>query len=1093
MFFLFSHLNNSIVKKLFLFSVLLTLFSAVQSQFLRQPISNFTPTEYGQTYSTYTLAVAEDENGMIYLGTAYGVLQYDGTSWRFIPVKSGVYITSLAVHNNTVYVGSQGEFGYLKPNEQGKLQYQSLSEGLPPEEASFTRVWNTLVWNQSVVFQAEEKLFVYRNDSITIVKPVNTFHRAFVEGNDLFIRERNTGLLQFDGKKFSLVPDGNIFWEIGIFAILPFEDNTRLVVTMEKGLWKWDSKKFTRVSKGKEFDTRLANAEVVGGIALTDGNYAIKTLKNGILILDKSFNIIAEYSDNNGMISSEVIDLLQDKYGNLWSATRRGASRLLYPCPYSFYNQSSGLYGIVQAIGKRGHNLLIGTSVGLFINHPVGMKAFEEVSAMKGSGSIWSIEESPKGQWIGAEYGLWFFDGNNYELISNRHTSNIIHVPNQGWIVAAGSKGIQIFDSNTKELLQSINDISGDLYGLAYNYADNNRVIEFWIGTKTSKVWQLQIKPDLSFTYDLFIGSDDGLPSDWICPHRVGEKVVFATSGGMLRFIHPEEIYALLNDKTIAISDLRGYFDWVYFPKNSSGKSITALYIDKTESYAAMDYNVFSVSMSDSISNGYNYKTLKLGRFNTIKKWNNQLYVGGDGGLAIVEQKKFADSCYAIPNLLLRSIAMGYDSIIWHGDIPLEGKSFVIPYSMNTLNIDVSSNYIDNEQGAQYSWILNGSDKGYTRWSPQGKILLSNLMEGDYVLSIVAKNIHDELGNEIKLSFKVLPPWYRTWLAYTLYIVAAIGLVYFIIQLNIRRLKAQNRRLEEIVKLRTKEVVEQKEHIEHILEDIRSSINYAQRIQQALLPSQELIKEYLPKHFIIFKPRDVVSGDFYWAAKINQWVIITVVDCTGHGVPGAFMSMLGISFLHEIVRKHEVVNAAMVLNELRKAVIDALKQTGKQNEQKDGMDMSLAAINLETRKCLWAGANNSVYIVRKNGNAFADQPHDERKHKFFTYDKCSLYEIKADKMPVAIHTVMDEYTNHEIELLEGDRLFLFTDGFADQFGGPEYRKFMAKSFKELIATTSLLPIEKQGKAMEKAFKAWIDESEDDVEQIDDVTVMGIEV
>jgi len=437
---------------------------------------------------------------------------------------------------------------------------------------------------------------------------------------------------------------------------------------------------------------------------------------------------------------------------------------------------------------------------------------------------------------------------------------------------------------------------------------------------------------------------------------------------------------------------------------------------------------------------------------------------------------------------------MGYDSVIWFGDVPLEEKSFIIPYSSNSLSIDVSSSYHDNGLGAQYSWMLKDVDQGFTRWSPQGKIQLSNLREGDYELIIVAKNIHDELGNEIKLSFRVLPPFYRTLWAFTLYVIIAIILVIFIIQLNIRRLKAQNRRLEEIVKQRTREVVEQKEHIENILEDIRSSINYAQRIQQALLPSREVINDYLPKHFIIFRPRDVVSGDFYWATKVGQWIIVTVVDCTGHGVPGAFMSMLGISFLHEIVRKEEVVNAAMVLNELRKAVIEALKQTGKQNEQKDGMDMSLVAINLEKRKCMWAGANNPLYIIRRNGSAFEnEQSLDERKHRFFNYDSCKLYEIKADKMPVAIHTIMDNYTNHEIDLMEGDRLYLFTDGYADQFGGTEYRKFMAKSFKELIAKTSSMPILQQGKQMEKAFNEWITIGGEVVDQIDDVTVMGIEV
>ena len=562
----------------------------------------------------------------------------------------------------------------------------------------------------------------------------------------------------------------------------------------------------------------------------------------------------------------------------------------------------------------------------------------------------------------------------------------------------------------------------------------------------------------------------------------------------MLKFIYPEQIYSLLNDSTIDVANLRGYFDIVDFPKNSSSKSVTAFYFDEKESYLGLDYHIYSVSMSDSIPSSYNYKTLQLGRFNSIKKWGNELYVGADGGLAIVNQKKFEDAVSTVPDLLLRSITMGYDSIIWYGDVPLGDKLFVIPSSMNTLSIDISSNYHDNGFGAQFSWMLKGVDEEYTRWTPQGNILLSNLREGDYELNIVAKNIHDELGNEVKLNFRVLPPWYRTWWAITFYVIVLLLIVYALIQLYIRRLKTQNRRLEEIVRLRTKEVVEKKEQIEHILEDIQSSISYAQRIQQALLPSQEFLKENLPNHFILFFPRDVVSGDFYWAGRVKNWLVVTVVDCTGHGVPGAFMSMLGISFLHEIVRKHEETNAANILNELRKAVIEALKQTGKQNEQKDGMDMSLIAIDLDSMKCQWAGANNSLYLVRKNGVANNSFMHfEEKRYKVFNYDNCDLHEIKADKMPVAIHAVMNSYTNHEIDLVEGDRLYMFTDGFADQFGGNDCRKFMAKSFKELIAQTSSLTIKQQADEMKKAFDNWKCQDDIEYEQIDDVTVMGIEV
>lgn len=1085
--------KSEAVKKLTLAFVFIVSFTAVHAQFLRQPVVNFTPSEYGQEYSSYTLAVVEDDDGIIYIGTAFGVLQYDGSSWRYILVKPSAYVTSLAVHQNTVYVGSQGEFGYLKANNLGKLEYQSLTEKLHEQDKDFSRVWKTLVWNQSVVFQASEKIFLYENDSLTVIDPIYSFHYAFVEGNNLYVRERDSGLMLFNGKEFELVKKGELFADLGIFAILPFNDQ-RLIVTLEKGLWLWRGNEFVRINKGKDFEKRLADAGVVGAVHLSDGNYALQTLKKGILILDKNLDIVTEYSENSGMLSSEIVDLIQDRHGNLWSATQRGATRLLYPSAFSYHNQSSGLFGIVQAVGKLNESLLVGTSVGLFTNHSVGMKAFDEVSATKGSGSVWSIEQTSQGLWIGAEFGVWFFDGKNYYPVSQQQASSLRYIPEFGWMVSSGVNGLQIFDTAERKLILKLNEIKGDVYGLAYELDKKKQKCEIWLGTKSNGVWQLIVSKDLTYTFDYYFGSDDGLSVEWVSPYQAGDKVVFASSEGMYKFVSPETIYQLLNDNSVDINDLRGYFDYGHFPKDTYQKSVTAFSYDPKETYAAIDYYVYAVSMSDSIPSNRNFKTLQLGRFNTIKKYGDLLFVGGDGGLAIVDQTKFEKWRSTAPNLLLRKVVMGIDSTIWFGDMPVGDRFIQIPYSQNSLSIDISSDYYENGFGAQYSWMLNGIDKGFTRWSPQGKIQLTNLREGNYELQIVARNIHDELGNVITLNFSVLPPWYRTFWAYAIYAILGAMAVFVIIQLNIRRLKAQNRKLEEIVKLRTKEVVEQKERIEHILEDIRSSISYAQRIQQALLPSREFLNEHLPNHFILFLPRDVVSGDFYWAGRVNNWLVVTVVDCTGHGVPGAFMSMLGISFLHEIVRKHEETNAANILNELRKAVIEALKQTGKQNEQKDGMDMSLIAIDLNTMKCQWAGANNSLYLVRKNGSGEGVKISlDEKRYKEFTYENCVLHEVKADKMPVAIHAVMDSYTNHEIDLLPGDRLYMFTDGFADQFGGNDCRKFMAKHFKELIAKTSFFPIKQQAQEMEKAFNAWKCSGDSVYEQIDDVTVMGIEV
>jgi len=251
-------------------------------------------------------------------------------------------------------------------------------------------------------------------------------------------------------------------------------------------------------------------------------------------------------------------------------------------------------------------------------------------------------------------------------------------------------------------------------------------------------------------------------------------------------------------------------------------------------------------------------------------------------------------------------------------------------------------------------------------------------------------------------------------------------------------------------------------------QEITDSIKYASRIQNAVLPSSTLINDVLPEHFVLFMPRDIVSGDFYWMTRKNNRIVLVAADCTGHGVPGAFMSMLGVSFLYEIVNKENVLQPAEILNHLRNHIKTTLSQTGKFDEQKDGMDISLCVIDKEGMKLEWAGAYNPLYQIR-NGE---------------------LIEYKADKMPVAVH-LNDHmsFTNHEVEMKSGDSFYMFSDGYSDQFGGADGRKFMSKKFKELLSTIQDKSMEDQKSILQSAHFDWKGEHE----QVDDILVVGFKI
>jgi len=289
-----------------------------------------------------------------------------------------------------------------------------------------------------------------------------------------------------------------------------------------------------------------------------------------------------------------------------------------------------------------------------------------------------------------------------------------------------------------------------------------------------------------------------------------------------------------------------------------------------------------------------------------------------------------------------------------------------------------------------------------------------------------------------------------------------------------------NRELEQKVQERTieisaknQELGHQKKHIEEIHKNVSDSITYAKRIQEALLLKDNRANAILGNHFILFKPKDVVSGDFYWATRINNLLFFTVADCTGHGVPGALMSILGISFLNEIVRKKEVIIASEVLAQLRIAVIEALQETTEVGTPKDGMDLALCILNLDTLEMQYAGANNPIYFLSKNSK--------------------ELNEIKANKMSVAISENMQPFTNHIIQTKKGDIVYLATDGYQDQFGGQEDWKFLSKKFKELLCDISHKPMAEQKEILTKTIEDWIYGNGKKYDQTDDITIMGIQI
>jgi serine phosphatase RsbU (regulator of sigma subunit) len=276
---------------------------------------------------------------------------------------------------------------------------------------------------------------------------------------------------------------------------------------------------------------------------------------------------------------------------------------------------------------------------------------------------------------------------------------------------------------------------------------------------------------------------------------------------------------------------------------------------------------------------------------------------------------------------------------------------------------------------------------------------------------------------------------------------------------------------EEITSQRN-EIQKQKDMLAQQQKEITDSIMYAKRIQQAILPTLEQVGDCFNEFFIFYRPKSIVSGDFYWTSRIGKYRVIAVVDCTGHGVPGGFMSMLGLMMLNEVISQRQILDPAQALNYLRQNIISVLHQKGEITDAGDGMDLSLCIIDDEDMNLYYSGANSSIILM---------QPDDSGNY--------IINDIISDRMPISYHLVMRSFSTQKIKLKKGTLIYLYSDGISDQFSGENGKKFQILRLRDFILDNYLLPLKTQGMALEQLFDAW----KGDMFQVDDVLVMGVKV
>ncbi|MBI3501055.1 MAG: SpoIIE family protein phosphatase [Bacteroidetes bacterium] len=399
----------------------------------------------------------------------------------------------------------------------------------------------------------------------------------------------------------------------------------------------------------------------------------------------------------------------------------------------------------------------------------------------------------------------------------------------------------------------------------------------------------------------------------------------------------------------------------------------------------------------------------------------------------------------------------------------------VFPYNKNHLTFDFAGLSFSIPKKVQYKYKLEGFDKDWTEPMKENFATYSNLPPGKFTFNVMSCNNDGIWSAPATFSFQITPPFWATWW-FRISVLCTILLgIYAVFKWRLSRLRAMKKYLEEQVDLKTKELRAEKELVEvqnKVIEkknqNITASIRYAKRIQESILPLKEKIQEVIPESFILFKPKDIVSGDFYWFARMNGTSLVAAVDCTGHGVPGAFMSLIGNNLLNDIVNNKKITDPEIILHQLHEGVVSALKKQEHETGTVDGMDIALCAIDHKNQKLEFASSGRPLLLAGETG----------------------IKNVKKGNHPVGLVTKKEaSFRKETIQLSKGDAVYIFTDGYCDQFGGPQDEKFMQTQLEELLLSIRHKPMREQEKILDEKLAAWKGSNS----QLDDVLVIGMRI
>lgn len=1034
--------------------------------------------------------ISQDKNAVLWLGTGAGLSSFDGKEFVNFSVDEGLAEGSVKATISdslgNIWAGHAGGGVSLIQNKKAKILFNFKAD-----ITSFAFAKDGSLWLGTYKEGAIQILnpYDYHSDSLQIrqykgqdgLSDIVFQVVALKNGTICFVTD--VGVKQYipSKKEFSnlVIKDMPAYFQIT--CMLEQRNGDLWLGTYNGGLYHQSAS-----GEFKIYDFMRDGIASNWISALTEdnkGNVWIGTWGGGISLIDTYKKVITINSDN-GLPDAYIRCFTTDREGNLLIGTKEAGLLVFKGFMFSSYGISQGLPNMqTKAITQdKDNHFWVGTGNGIAVfkkenNQLELIQQYGEQNGLFFPDIRFIKKDKQQNIWLGTWGGgvMQFNPYNkrfesNYRINSYMSQLNItaleVDKTNNLWV--GTSDGLVYYEIN-KGLVDRLTQVNG-LAGneISCLFVDNNNVV--WVGSREkglSKIIGNQISIVELEKQHLTINS--------MAQDKEGNLWIGTEGKGVVVFDGKKII------KEITTSDhlLSNYISYIIVDDENN------LWIGSNKGLNKIDQTTHAIySYNDKM--GYKGNESKSNA--CYKDKAGDLWLGTIEGL-IHLNKKFDAHNDLEPKVFINDLMINFENRKLEDNLTLNYKEKAIAFYYKGI-------CLTHPEAVNYKYMLEGLDEDWRPVTKQTFVTYSPLPPGNYTFKVIASNNNGVWSTvPATFSFVITPPFWQQWWFYLIAGLLTFYLVYQFASIRERRQRAINKALEIKVKERTEEVVQKSKEIELKNRDIIDSINYAKRIQYAILPSKDEFEKTLKNTYVLFHPKDIVSGDFYWNYALSkpdnkeEKLFFAAADCTGHGVPGAFMSIVGYNLLDKIVGEYKVTQPAEILNHLNKGVSATLRQNAEHHQDvKDGMDISLCSYQASTHTLEFAGAFNPLYIVSEN--EIIESNGEVLTPSIIHENGLKLYEVKADRFPIGnINNEARKFTNHSFTLKKGDMVYLFSDGYADQFGGPNNKKFRYKQFKELLLSVYHLPIEEQKKKLITVFEDWRGNNE----QVDDIIIIGSKV